>query len=101
MPFLRKKTYLNIGSLQAHEKLKHNYIVPLEDKKKVQSSETEDKLFDYTLLLFKLTALLKNLDTAIDMGDGGRSVRSSKYELPIFNRTNKIKYVIGCIHLIA
>ena len=96
-----EKTYLNIGSLQAHEKLKHNYIVPLEDKKKVQSSETEDKLFDYTLLLFKLTALLKNLDTAIDMGDGGRSVRSSKYELPIFNRTNKIKYVIGCIHLIA
>lgn len=96
-----EKSYLNIGSLQAHEKIKHNHIVPLEEKKKGKSTKNDDQLYDYILLLFKLTALLKNLDTAIDMGDGGRSVRSSKYELPIFNRTDKIKYVIGCVHLIA
>lgn len=50
-----EKTYLNIGSIQAHEKIKPIHIVLLEDKKKVQSSENEDKLFDYILLLFKLT----------------------------------------------
>lgn len=52
--------------------------------------------------MFKLTALLKNLDTAIDMGDGARSVRSAKYEMPIhvFNKTNKLKYVIGCVQLV-
>lgn len=35
----------------------------------------------------------------MDMGDGARSVRSAKYELPIFNKTNKTKYAIGCVHL--
>ena len=50
-------------------------------------------------LVFKLVCLLKNLDSAIDMGDGKRSVRSALYELPIFNSTHKVKYVIGCIHL--
>lgn len=35
------------------------------------------------------------------MGDGERSVRSTKYELPIYNRTRKVKYVIGSIHLSA
>ena len=38
---------------------------------------------------------------SIDMADGRRSVRSCKYELPVFNRTEKMKYVIGCIHLTA
>lgn len=33
------------------------------------------------------------------MGDGARSVRSAKYELPIFNKTNKTKYAIRCVHL--
>lgn len=50
-------------------------------------------------MLFKLNAMLKNLDSAIDMADGMRSVRSAKYELPIFNKTNKVKNAIGCIHL--
>ena len=95
------KTYLHVGTLQAHEKLKHNHTVPLQDKRKSKSSDNADQLYDYILLLFKLTALLKNLDTSIDMADGGRSVQSCKYELPIFNRTNKIKYVIGCVHLTA
>lgn len=35
----------------------------------------------------------------MDMGDGARSVRSAKYELPIFNKTNKTEYAIGCVHL--
>lgn len=39
------------------------------------------------------------MDTSIDMGDGARSVRSAKYELPIFNKTNKTKYAIRCVHL--
>ena len=52
-------------------------------------------------MMFKLLMLHKNLDTAIDMGDGGRSVRSAKYELPLYNKTNKIKYVIGSVQLTA
>lgn len=52
-------------------------------------------------MLFRLTLLLKNLDSGIDMGDGQRVVRSAKYELPIYNLTNKVKYMIGSIHLTA
>lgn len=43
--------------------------------------------------------LHKNLDTSVDMGDGERAVRSSKYELPIYHITNKVEYSIGSIHL--
>lgn len=53
------------------------------------------------LLLFKLSLLHKNLDDAVDMADGARSIKSAKYELPIYNFTNKTKYDIGSIHLIA
>lgn len=35
------------------------------------------------------------------MGDRQRVVRSAKYELPIYNLTNKVKYMIGSIHLKA
>ncbi|CAC5383775.1 unnamed protein product [Mytilus coruscus] len=80
--------------------LEHNRP-KIEKKKKSKTSATDDQLFNYIILLFKLTGLLKNLDTAIDMADGRRSVRSAKYELPIFNTTNKLKYVIRCIHLTA
>lgn len=52
-------------------------------------------------MLFKLTLLHKNLDSAVDMADGNRSVCSAKYELPVYNLTNKTKYAIGSIHLIA
>lgn len=52
-------------------------------------------------MLFRLTFLLKNLDSRIDMGDRQRVVRSAKYELPIYNLTNKVKYMIGSIHLKA
>ena len=34
------------------------------------------------------------------MADGHRSVRSAKYELPIYVKTGKTKYVIGSVHLI-
>lgn len=50
-----------------------------------------DEVNEYTLMLFQLTLLLKNLDSGIDMGDGQRVVRSAKYELPIYNLTNKVK----------
>lgn len=50
-------------------------------------------------MLFRLKLLLKNLDSEIDMGDGQRVVRSAKYELPIYNLTNKVKYMKGSIHL--
>lgn len=43
--------------------------------------------------------LHKNFDIAVDMGDGERSERSTKYEMPIYNKTNKTKYYIGSIHL--
>lgn len=35
------------------------------------------------------------------MADGNRSVRSAEYELPVYSLTNKTKYAIGSIHLIA
>uniref|UniRef100_K1RXJ2 Uncharacterized protein n=1 Tax=Magallana gigas TaxID=29159 RepID=K1RXJ2_MAGGI len=35
-------------------------------------------------MLFKLILIHRNLDEAVDMGDGERSTRSAKYELPIY-----------------
>lgn len=72
----------------------------MKDEKPKKKNDS-DELQDYISLLFKLTLLHKNLDTAVDMGDGERSVRFTKYELPIYNRTRKVKYVIGSIHLSA
>lgn len=96
------KTYTYSGSLKTHEQVKHQHISHVSDKKKKEkTSNKEDALYNHIVLLFRLTALLKNLDTAIDMADGKRSVLSAKYELPIFNKTNKLKYVIGCVHLTA
>lgn len=37
-------------------------------------------MHDYFVMLFKLVILHKNLDTAVDMGDGERAVKSAKYE---------------------
>lgn len=92
------KRYTLVDSLIAHEKKVHNHVV---QKRKVSNKPPKDSLYHYIMLLFKMVALHKNLDTAVDMADGHRSVRSAKYELPIYNRTNKIKYVIGSIHLTA
>ncbi|XP_069105225.1 uncharacterized protein [Argopecten irradians] len=92
------KTYARIGSLKAHEAKVHNSKM---DRAKPQTQKSKDELFNYILMLFKLVMLHKNLDSAVDMGDGERSIRSAKYELPIYNKTNKIKYVIGSIHLTA
>lgn len=58
-------------------------------------------MHDYLVMLFKLVILHKNLDTAVDMGDGERAVKSAKYELPVYHLTNKVKYSIGSIHLIS
>lgn len=52
-------------------------------------------------MLFKLTMLHRNFDSGVDMGDGGRCIRSAKYELPIYHKTNKIKYTICSIHTTA
>ena len=77
----------------------HN--VTIEKSKPKEKKEDKDEVYDYIVMLFRLTVLLKNLDSGIDMGDGERVVRSAKYELPIYNLTNKVKYVIGSIHLTA
>lgn len=52
-------------------------------------------------MLFKLILIHRNLDEAVDMGDGERSTRSAKYELPIYHKTGKRKYTTGSIHLTA
>lgn len=97
-----EKSYCHSGSLKTHELQQHQHSGPkLKRKKKTSAATKDDELYNYILLVFKLTALLKNLDTAIDMADGRRAVRSAKYELPVFNKTNKLKYVIGCVHLTA
>jgi hypothetical protein len=93
-----EKTYKYVGSLKSHEQRVHDVDIKMPSSK---SAKVCDELNGYFMLLFKLTMLHKNLDTAVDMADGERSVRSSKYELPVYNKTNKTKYVIGSIHLIA
>ena len=94
-----EKTYAYVGSLKAHEEKMHGFTVSMGQKK--GKEENKDELHGYMLLFFKLTLLHKNLDDAVDMADGIRSVKSAKYELPIYNKTGKIKYAIGSIHLIA
>ena len=94
-----EKTYAYLGSLKAHEEIMHGFIVSMGQKK--EKEEIKDELHGYMLLFFKLTLLHKNMDDAVDMADGIRGVKSTKYELPIYNKTGKIKYAIRSIHLIA
>lgn len=92
-----EQSYAYVGSLKTHE---HNAKVP-KPKTSKESDTRSDDVESYCNVLFKLTLLHKNLDSAVDMADGNRSVRSAKYELPVYNLTNKTKYAIGSIHLIA
>lgn len=94
-----ERTYSHVGTLQIHETRFHN--VTIQKPAKPQKNSKQDQLHEYIFMCFKLILLHKNLDSAIDMGDGQRSVRSAKYELPIYNKTNKIKYAIGSVHLTA
>lgn len=95
-----EKTYAQVTTLKAHEMKIHGITETKETSKKDDTSD-RDELQDYMLMLFKLVLLHKNLDTAVDMGDGERSVRSAKYELPIYYKTKKVKYAIGSIQLTA
>jgi hypothetical protein len=92
------RQYVYVGSLQTHELKSHQVTIP---KPKKKTYKSDDELYDYILALFKLVLLHKNLDTAVDMADGPRSVRSALYELPLYNMTDKVKYSIGSIHLTA
>jgi len=92
-------TYAYVGSLKSHELKVHN--VKIERPKQQSSNKKKDALHNYVVMLFKLVLLHRNLDTAVDMGDGERVVRSAKYELPIYNSTNKVKYLIGSVRLTA
>ncbi|XP_062600399.1 uncharacterized protein LOC134262037 [Saccostrea cucullata] len=96
-----ERSYAYVGSLKVHEETKHNANVPPVVKPKTSRGSESDDVESYCNVLFKLTLLHKNLDSAVDMADGNRSVRSAKYELPVYNLTNKTKYAIGSIHLIA
>lgn len=88
---------VNVDSLIIHEKAKHGYKEST--KNTTAKDEDKDDLFDYIILLFRLCALHKNLDSAVDMADGARSIRSAKYEALLYNKTGKTKYLIGSIHL--
>ncbi|XP_048770593.2 uncharacterized protein LOC125676812 [Ostrea edulis] len=92
-------TYACVGSLQSHEQKKHDVQIPPKQSK--LKEKKRDQLQDYLVMVFKLVILHKNLDTAVDMGDGERAVRSAKYELPLYNKTNKVKYLIGSVQLTA
>lgn len=87
-------------SLKAHENNKHN-VQLLSKKPKKKEHRDHDQLQDHLVMLFKLTILHRNLDSAVDMADGERSVRSAIFEMPFYNKTNKVKYLIGSIHLTA
>lgn len=93
--------YKYVTSLKMHEKTKHQVNMSA----KVQTTNSllrqTDELNDYLVSVFRLTALHQNLNSAVDMGDGYRVVRSAKFETPIYNRTNKVKYLIGSVHLTA
>ncbi|XP_033727565.1 uncharacterized protein LOC117316891 [Pecten maximus] len=95
-----EKTYAYVGSLKVHEEKIHNAVTP-QIKAKRKSSTEKDEVQGYCLQVFKLSLLHKNLDSAVDMADRDRSVKSAKYELPVYNLTNKTKYAIGSIHLIT
>ncbi|KAK3086218.1 hypothetical protein FSP39_015363 [Pinctada imbricata] len=92
------KDYKRVSSLKAHESEKHKIPLKHSTKKK---RETKDEVHCYIMMLFKLVMLHRNFDSAVDMGDGSRCVRSAKYELPIYHKTHKIKYTISSIHTIA
>lgn len=92
------RSYACLGSLKAHEVKVHNLNVKVQKKNQYKEKR---KLKDYISMFFKLTLLHRNLDDAVDMGDGERCVRSAKYELPIHHKTGKTKYTIGSIHLTA
>ncbi|XP_069109713.1 uncharacterized protein [Argopecten irradians] len=95
-----EKTYAFVNSLKQHESANHGHKIHKVPKKSPDSNAVkEDEVYNYVILLFRLAALHKNLDTAVDMADGHRSVRSAKYETPIYNKVNKTKYLIGSIHL--
>ena len=69
-------SYGHVGSLQAHF-----YNVTIQKPANPQKNTKKDELHEYICMCFKLILLHKNLDAAVDMGDGERSVRSAKYEL--------------------
>lgn len=95
-----ERSYAYVGSLKNMKRTKHIAKVP-KPKTSKESGTRSDDVESYCNVLCKLTLLHKNLDSAVDMADGNRSVRSAKYELPVYNLTNKTKYAIGSIHLIA
>lgn len=92
-------TYAFVNSLKTHEKIKHGFEQQNETRNKKLEMTEIDELNEYVLAVFRLVALHKNLDSAVNMGDGHRVVRSAKYEIPIYHKTNKIKYLIGSVHL--
>ena len=97
-----EKSYKFLGSLKTHEKLEHDISVDeqhINKKTTTKNDQNQDELRDYLICLFCLVALHRNLDSAVDMADGHRSVRSAKYEIPLYNKTNKVKYLIGSVHL--
>ena len=93
------KTYAYSRTLKTHELKVHSRNVSKHSSEK--ESSNCDEVFNYVMLMFKLIALHRKLDSVVDMADGRRSVRSSKYETPIYNKTNKLKYLIGSVHLTA
>lgn len=92
------KSYTYVGSLKVHEEKVHGTKTP-ETKRSTEKVKRE--VGNYCQLFLKLALLHRNLDTAVGIADGHRSVRSAKYELPIYVKTNKTKYAIGSIHLIS
>lgn len=92
------KGYKREISLKALESGMHGVSLSNPKKKKEPS---RDELQNYILMLFKLTMPHRNFDSGVDMGDGRRCIRSAKYELPIYHKTNKIKYTICFIHTTA
>ena len=64
------KTYAFVASLQSHEMKQHNVSI-LKSKSKAPEKD-RDQLQDHIVMLFRLVILHKNLDTAVDMGDGYR-----------------------------
>ena len=72
----RSNTY--IGSLQSHKLKLHSHSPSPSNCSPKSKDASGYELFNYILCLFKLTALHKTLDSAVNMGDGLRSVRSAK-----------------------
>lgn len=88
------------GCIDLSKHMKRKFTTLLLGYRKKQSKERRI-LKDYISMLFKLILDQRNLNEAVDIREGERCTRFTKYEPHIYHKTGKTKYTIVSIHLTA